>query len=74
MSPAWRSPGRAHPASPSAGRRVDHDRHQCVITEALPGDLHSTTIAPADPFDEAEIDRAIAEIRMAIEKSSRLLK
>ncbi|HEX8604039.1 MAG TPA: protein phosphatase 2C domain-containing protein [Pseudoduganella sp.] len=42
--------------------------------DALPGGLHSTTIASADPFDEAEIDRAIAEIRMAIERSSQLLK
>jgi PPM family protein phosphatase len=29
---------------------------------------------PADPFDEAEIERAIAEIRSAIDKSSRLLR
>jgi protein phosphatase len=45
-----------------------------ISTETLPGDLHSTTIAPADPFDEAEIDKAIAEIRGAIERSSQLLK
>ena len=45
-----------------------------ISTESLASGGHGTTIAPADPFDEAEIDRAIAEIRLAIEKSSRLLK
>ncbi len=58
-----------------------------ISTEALPQDLHSTTIntapassgeAPAEPevdaFDEDEIEKAIAEIRGAIEKSSQILK
>ncbi len=48
-----------------------------ISTETLAGDVHSTTIAPqlpADPFDDAEIEKAIAEIRGAIEKSSQLLK
>lgn len=54
-----------------------------ISTEALPQDLHSTTIqgapAPASPhadaaFDDDEIERAIAEIRGAIEKSSQILK
>ncbi|MBB3224220.1 PP2C family protein-serine/threonine phosphatase [Pseudoduganella umbonata] len=45
-----------------------------VFTESLASGGLGTTIAPADPFDEAEIDRAIAEIRLAIEKSSQLLK
>ncbi|MYM68473.1 SpoIIE family protein phosphatase [Pseudoduganella sp. FT55W] len=57
-----------------------------ISTEALPEDLHSTTIrdtapplasdAPleADAFDDDEIEKAIAEIRGAIEKSSQILK
>ena len=58
-----------------------------ISTEALPQDLHSTTIlgAPVAPrpaqapdadaaFDDDEIEKAIAEIRGAIEKSSRILK
>ncbi|MYN43153.1 SpoIIE family protein phosphatase [Duganella sp. FT109W] len=54
-----------------------------ISTEALPQDLHSTTIrdtpaaddaAPADAFDDDEIEKAIAEIRGAIEKSSQILK
>jgi protein phosphatase len=55
-----------------------------ISTEALPQDLHSTTIrdapkagaAPseADAFDDDEIEKAIAEIRGAIEKSSHILK
>ena len=48
-----------------------------ISTDALPRDLHGSTITPGagiDPFDEAEIDKAIAEIRGAIEKSSRLLR
>jgi protein phosphatase len=53
-----------------------------ISTEALPEDLHSTTIrdtapplssdtapAEADAFDDDEIEKAIAEIRGAIEKS-----
>ena len=54
-----------------------------ISTAALPPDLHSTTIhgapaaadaAQADAFDDDDIERAIAEIRGAIEKSSQLLK
>ena len=59
-----------------------------ISTEALPQDLHSTTIqgwpvqAPVEPsaaamdaaFDDDEIEKAIAEIRGAIEKSSQILK
>jgi protein phosphatase len=57
-----------------------------ISTEALPQDLHSTTIHSApvpgqagaepevDAFDEDEIEKAIAEIRGAIEKSSQILK
>ncbi|NRR33636.1 serine/threonine-protein phosphatase [Oxalobacteraceae bacterium] len=59
-----------------------------ISTEMLPDDLHSTTIghamvdAPADgapdenidAFNDDEIERAIAEIRGAIEKSSQILK
>jgi protein phosphatase len=51
-----------------------------ISTEALPQDLHSTTIqgGPAAgmdaAFDDAEIEKAIAEIRGAIEKSSQILK
>jgi len=51
-----------------------------ISTEALPQDLHSTTIqgGPVQDLDAAfnddEIEKAIAEIRGAIEKSSRILK
>ncbi|AXA94401.1 PP2C family serine/threonine-protein phosphatase [Massilia sp. YMA4] len=51
-----------------------------ITTEALPQDLHGSTIAGRspdpgiDPFDEEQIEKAIAEIRGAIEKSSQLLK
>ncbi|MYN19430.1 SpoIIE family protein phosphatase [Rugamonas sp. FT107W] len=58
-----------------------------ISTESLPQDLHSTTInsapvpeqaaAPStetDAFDDDEIEKAIAEIRGAIEKSSHILK
>jgi len=48
-----------------------------ISTDALPQDLHGSTITPGtgfDPFDEEEIEKAIAEIRGAIEKSSRLLR
>ena len=53
-----------------------------ISTEGLPQDLHSTTIlgAPVErpsadaAFDDDEIEKAIAEIRGAIEKSSRILK
>jgi protein phosphatase len=61
---AWQgTPGM--PDRPGAGSTI-------VCTESADG-AHGAT-GPADPFDEAEIDRAIAEIRVAIEKSSRLLK
>jgi hypothetical protein len=53
-----------------------------ISTELLPEDQVSSTISNAeasidpnaDPFDEDEIERAIAEINQAIEKSSQLLK
>jgi protein phosphatase len=51
-----------------------------ISTEALPQDLHSTTIqgGPLQEmdavFDDAAIEKAIAEIRGAIEKSSQILK
>ncbi|MDC8759283.1 PP2C family protein-serine/threonine phosphatase [Janthinobacterium fluminis] len=53
-----------------------------ISTAALPQDLVGSTIqgmaAPApheaDAFDDAEIEKAIAEIRGAIEKSSQVLK
>jgi protein phosphatase len=57
-----------------------------ISTETLPEDLHSTTIssvptpsatppaADVDAFDDDAIERAIAEIRGAIEKSSHILK
>ncbi len=55
-----------------------------ISTETLPVELHSTTIrdtpaqqaaaADVDAFDDDEIERAIAEIRGAIEKSSQILK
>ncbi len=66
------------------------DMSTVISTEALPEDLLSTTInstavvdpqpvaaepeAPVDAFDEDEIEKAIAEIRGAIEKSSQILK
>jgi protein phosphatase len=55
-----------------------------ISTQMLEADQVSSTIAaspeadepaaPADVFDEAEIEKAIAEIREAIEKSSQILK
>lgn len=64
---------------PGAGSTVGASAGSTLVAtesfiDALPGELHSSSIAPADPFDEAEIDRAIAEIRTAIERSSQLLK
>lgn len=59
------------------------DTATVISTEALPEGLHSTTIRdtppPAPPdnidaFDDDEIEKAIAEIRGAIEKSSQILK
>lgn len=65
---AWQEAAEGRPAdAPAAGSTI-------VSTESLASGRHGTSIAPADPFDEAEIDRAIAEIRLAIEKSSQLLK
>ena len=52
-----------------------------ISTDTLPQDLHSTTIQGAPvaeqadaAFDDDEIEKAIAEIRGAIEKSSQILK
>jgi protein phosphatase len=48
-----------------------------ISTEGLPDDLVSTTIhgkSEIDAFDDDEIEKAIAEIRGAIEKSSQILK
>jgi protein phosphatase len=54
-----------------------------ISTQMLPADQVSSTIdatpaaeldPAADVFDEDEIEKAIAEIREAIEKSSQLLK
>ncbi|MET0982171.1 MAG: protein phosphatase 2C domain-containing protein [Telluria sp.] len=52
-----------------------------ISTQLLPEDQVSSTISnvaasalDADPFDEDEIEKAIAEINQAIEKSSQLLK
>lgn len=64
---AWQEPAAGNAGAPPAGSTI-------VSTESLASGRHGTSIAPADPFDEAEIDRAIAEIRLAIEKSSQLLK
>jgi protein phosphatase len=72
----------------SMGAMTAAELSTVISTEALPEDLHSTTIhtapvppeqaAPAEPevdaFDEDEIEKAIAEIRGAIEKSSQILK
>ncbi|TWI62085.1 protein phosphatase [Pseudoduganella lurida] len=63
----WQGGDAADAAPTAAGSTV-------ICTETLAGDLHSSTIAPGDPFDEAEIEKAIAEIRGAIERSSQLLK
>jgi protein phosphatase len=53
-----------------------------ISTQLLPEDQVSSTISnvaaavdlDADPFDEDEIEKAIAEINQAIEKSSHILK
>jgi serine/threonine protein phosphatase PrpC len=56
------------------------DMSTVISTEALPEDLVSSTMegkpapAQADAFDDDEIEKAIAEIRSAIEKSSQVLK
>jgi protein phosphatase len=59
------------------------DAEGVISTQMLPEDQVNSTIAAApdalaapgaDVFDEAEIEKAIAEIREAIEKSSQLLK
>jgi protein phosphatase len=56
------------------------DMSSIISTEMLPDDQVSTVISAAQPealavdaFDDDEIERAIAEIRGAIEKSSQLL-
>jgi PPM family protein phosphatase len=43
-----------------------------VSTEALAEDAPSTTVAGG--FNDDDIEKAIAEIRMAIEKSSQIIK
>jgi protein phosphatase len=45
-----------------------------VSTEALDEDAPSTTVAGDAGFNDEDIEKAIAEIRVAIEKSSRILK
>lgn len=62
----------------SDGTPTTHAGSTIISTEALPEDVVSTTIHGAkteiDVFDDDEIEKAIAEIRGAIEKSSQLLK
>ena len=62
----------------SDGTPTTHAGSTVISTEALPEDVVSTTIHGAksevDVFDDDEIEKAIAEIRGAIEKSSQLLK
>lgn len=67
----------------SMGPETMAEMSTVISTETLPEDLHSTTIRdkPAPPvpenidaFDDDEIERAIAEIRGAIEKSTQILK
>jgi protein phosphatase len=73
----------------STGSLTPEQMSTVISTEALPQDLHSTTIhgmsaadtstgssadAGGDAFSDDEIEKAIAEIRGAIEKSSQLLK
>ena len=64
--------------SPSDAAPTTHAGSTVISTEALPEDVVSTTIHGAknevDVFDDDEIEKAIAEIRGAIEKSSQLLK
>ena len=57
------------------------DMKNIISTQMLPEDEVSSTITAGQPapsetdaFDEDEIEKAIAEIREAIEKSSQLLK
>jgi protein phosphatase len=66
-----------------AGEEAADGDESLVSTRMLAADEVSTTIAAtpepaaaegADVFDEDEIEKAIAEIRDAIEKSSQLLK
>jgi protein phosphatase len=74
LAVAWHGGAAAGDAAPAT----------MVSTAALPEGLHSTTIrdTPAvqappeniDAFDEDEIEKAIAEIRGAIEKSSHVLR
>lgn len=62
----------------SDGTPTTHAGSTIISTEALADDVVSTTIHGAktevDVFDDDEIEKAIAEIRGAIEKSSQLLK
>ncbi|RZA22993.1 MAG: serine/threonine-protein phosphatase, partial [Lysobacteraceae bacterium] len=51
---------------------LPEDEVSSTITAGQP--LPSSAAELADAFDEAEIEKAIAEIREAIEKSSQLLK
>ena len=56
--------------------------HSLISTQMMPEDSVNTIMAaatepeqePSDAFDEDEIEKAIAEIRGAIEKSSQILK
>ena len=60
------------------GAPTTHAGSTVISTEQLPDDVVSTTIHGAkvevDVFDDDEIEKAIEEIRGAIEKSSQLLK
>jgi hypothetical protein len=65
-----------------AGEVAGFSEQDVISTQMLEGDQVSSTIdgepepaaaAAADAFDEDEIEKAIAEIRDAIEKSSQLL-
>jgi len=61
-----------------AGARGDAADASVVSTQTVPeGEVTSRIEAPAapdDPFDDDDIEKAIAEIRDAIEKSSQILK
>jgi protein phosphatase len=68
----WQDAGGASAGTPAAGD------DSVVSTQMLPEGEVSTRMSPAqaeaDPFGEEDIEKAIAEIRDAIEKSSQLLK
>ena len=64
-----------------AAGTIDADALNVISTQMLAEDAVSSTIVAGDPlpegsdaFDEDDIEKAIAEIREAIEKSSQLLK